>query len=179
MITKEGNKEAQTLEEKAQRAGFTIPAPKPTAAPIAAPPITPAVPKENPLKSLEGVIGFLDLAKRELMFKTEEFSVKIEWVAYLDEKMAKFKGGYKAKVTYEHSGDTNTLIDIISLFKPSTGGKGNYQPRNERIIVLQSCAKLAAEVWIAAETEKEFDAAMDLIIARAIKDADTLMKAGV
>ena len=51
---------------------------------------------------------------------------------------------------------------------------------NERLIVIQSCAKLAADVFAITTTPDtmDFDTAMDLIIDRAIHDADWIMKAG-
>ncbi|DBA34955.1 TPA_asm: hypothetical protein vir524_00053 [Caudoviricetes sp. vir524] len=55
-----------------------------------------------------------------------------------------------------------------------------FSPR-DRLIVLQSTLKACADVFAITTTpdSMDFDTAMDLIIARAIKDTDTLMKAGV
>ena len=62
--------------------------------------------------------------------------------------------------------------------KPFGGGGG--RPRNEKLIVLQSTLKACADVFAITTTpdSMDFDAAMDLIIARAVKDTDALMKAG-
>ena len=64
--------------------------------------------------------------------------------------------------------------------KSGYGGGKPFVPRNERIIVLQSCAKLGAEVFAYTTTPEtmDFDQAMDMIIARAIKDTETLMLEG-
>jgi hypothetical protein len=59
--------------------------------------------------------------------------------------VAKFKSGYKARITYEHAGDSNTLIDIVSLYKKGGGG-GNYQPRNEKPMAYESAFKSCVEL---------------------------------
>jgi hypothetical protein len=133
-------------------------------------------------KALEGkIVSYSPAPARSFTLQSEEgFKVVISWRENQDTAMAAFKPGYKAKATYE-VGEPNRLTEIVSTFKKGPGaGKGSYQPRNERLIVLQSCAKLAAEVYAITTTPdtQDFDHAMDTIIARAIKDADTLMKNG-
>ena len=56
-----------------------------------------------------------------------------------------------------------------------TGGT----PSRDQLIAIQSCAKVVAEVFIhcTAPGSQDFDAAMDIIITRAIHDADTIMTA--
>ena len=71
------------------------------------------------------------------------------------------------------------------------GGSGRrYEPRNERAIVLQTCYKACAEVIqhimsmpveaSERDEQEEFDHYMDMVLARAKRDADELCKhAGV
>lgn len=150
-MTKDGIKDVTTQEEKAQRAGFNQPTgtgPKPTPAPIIdADKIQggKGTPAENPLKTLEGAFGYIDMEKKTAAFKTEEFSVQVIWAQHLNEKMAKFKSGYKARITYEHAGVLNTLIEVVSLFKKGGSG-GNYQPRNEKPMAYESAFKSCCEL---------------------------------
>jgi hypothetical protein len=162
----------------AEKAGFNQPTqtgPKPTPAPMAAAP----APKENSLKTLEGVFGYIDMEKKTAAFKTEEFSVQVIWMQHLNEKMLKFKSGYKAKITYEHAGNSNTLIEIVSLYKKGGGG-GNYPPQNERLIVIQSNFRTLMNLFNACTCpdSQDFDAAVELIYGKALDITDRMMKDG-
>jgi len=158
----------------------TLTGPKPTPAPMAAP-----APKENPLKTLEGKIASMDDEHRTFQFQTEEFSVKIEWQEYLDVKMVRFKPSYKAKITYERAGNTNTLIDIVSLFKPAGAGgwsgKSSYAPRNDRIIALQSSLKVCADLFqsCTCPDTQDYDTCCDVVYAKALELTERIMKDGV
>jgi hypothetical protein len=97
----------------------------------------------------------------------------------LDIILQKQRPGWYVKVTSQE--DLVKRIDFAQ--KPADwpqGGKAYQKPRNERLIVIQSCAKLGADVFAITTTPDtmDFDTAMDLIIDRAIKDADWIMKAG-
>ena len=167
---------------KMEKAGFGRATPGP-ATPAAQATAAAKKPADDGLpKALEGkIVSYSPAPARSFTLQSEEgFKVVISWRENQDTAMAAFKPGYKAKATYE-VGEPNRLTEIVSTFKKGPGaGKGSYQPRNERLIVLQSCAKLAAEVYAITTTPdtQDFDHAMDTIIARAIKDADTLMKNG-
>ena len=167
---------------KMKTAGFGQPTPGPATSAAQAPSAAKKPADDGLPKALEGkIVSYSPAPARSFTLQSEEgFKVVISWRENQDPAMAVFRPGYKAKATYE-VGDPNRLTEIVSTFKKGTGaGKGSYQPRNERLIVLQSCAKLAAEVYAITTTPdtQDFDQAMDTIIARAIKDTETLMKNG-
>lgn len=61
------------------------------------------------------------------------------------------------------------------------GGFGGrpYTPRNERVIVLQCCMKVAADVWIGgSDRTLKYEEVMAKITAEAIKAAGELCRAG-
>lgn len=151
---------------------------------------TPGPATNGDLKSVEGQITFIDVAAHKVTVKDRAGeSHTFTWPPALQDVMSQKKQWWFLKVTGEHQKDFDIwkLTDAGFMTRPSewpksnTGGGGwNGQPRNERLIVLQSCAKLAAEVYAITTTPdtQNFDAAMDIIIARAIGDTETLMKAG-
>ena len=111
------------------------------------------------------------------------------WAGPLNDSMARLKQWFFVSISAEKSGDLWRVIDQTYFKKPEDwpvsqhggGGGRPFQPRNEKLIVLQSTLKACADVFAITTTPDtlDFDAAMDLIIARAIKDTETLMKAGV
>jgi len=146
-------------------------------------------PLESGIKIVQGQITAIDQGLHTVEVKDKEGKHhQMMWAAPLNEKMAKLKQWFFVSISAEKSGEYWKVIDQTYFKKPDDwpvsqkgyGGGKSYTPRNERIIVLQSCAKLAAEVFAITTTPEsmDFDAAMDLIITRAIKDTDTLMKAG-
>jgi len=165
-------------------AGFNQPAgPKPVPAPMQTA-AAPAPVKENPLKTLEGKIASMDDEHRTFQFQTEEFSVKIEWQEYLDVKMVRFKPSYKAKITYERAGNTNTLIDIVSLFKPGGvggwSGKSSYAPVNQKLIVLQSNFRTITDLFnqCTCPDTQSFDEACEVIYEKALAITARMMLDG-
>jgi hypothetical protein len=112
------------------------------------------------------------------------------WAGPLNDSMARLKQWFFVSISAEKSGEYWRVIDQTYFKKPDdwpssqhSGGPGGWkgQPRNERIIVLQSTLKVCAEVWTHTHTkidDLDFERGMDKIVARAIKDTDTLMKAG-
>ena len=111
------------------------------------------------------------------------------WAGPLNDSMARLKQWFFVSISAEKSGEYWRVIDQTYFKKPEDwpvsqhggGGGRPFQPRNEKLIVLQSTLKACADVFAITTTPDtmDFDTAMDLIIARAIKDTDTLMKAGV
>ena len=110
------------------------------------------------------------------------------WAGPLNDSMARLKQWFFVSISAEKSGEYWRVIDQTYFKKPEDwpvsqhggGGGRPFQPRNEKLIVLQSTLKACADVFAITTTPEtlDFDAAMDVIIARAIKDTDTLMKAG-
>jgi hypothetical protein len=141
------------------------------------------------LKQVDGQIASIDYDNRH--FALEDRSgiifLKVIWVQKFDLYMRKQKVGYYEKPTVIMTSQTAATLEDIRYVErpadwPKSGGKGkSYQPRNERLIVLQSCAKLGADVYaitnLTTVQPEDFESVMDLIIARAIKDTETLMKA--
>jgi hypothetical protein len=111
------------------------------------------------------------------------------WAGPLNDSMARLKQWFFVSISAEKSGEYWRIIDQTYFKRPEDwpvhgGGSGGWkgQPRNERIIVLQSTLKVCAEVWTHTHMkidDLDFERGMDEIVARAIKDTDTLMKAGV
>ena len=150
-------------------------------------------PKDKPLESgikiVQGQITAIDHGTHTVTVKDIDGKHhEMMWKGILIDKMEKLKQWFFVSISAEKSGDLWVVIDQTYYKKPDNwsvsqksgyGGKP-FVPRNERIIVVQSCAKLAAEVFAMTTTPDtvDFDAAMDLIIARAIKDTETLMQAG-
>jgi hypothetical protein len=142
------------------------------------------------LKQTEGQIVSINHDKRGLAIKdrngdTHPFYWQ-EQIKMTNNKGEPLKQWWFIKVVAEKQKDDTWWITSQGYFQrpddwPTTGGrKPAYQPRNERLIVIQSCAKLAADVFAITTTpdQMDFDTAMDLIIDRAIHDADWIMKAG-
>jgi hypothetical protein len=132
---------------------------------------------------LKGKVSAIDTQKRQVTMKDELGVLHIyQWTAELDVVMQKWKPGYYLDLNY----DADTYI--IKAAKYWQEGKDVFpkeakafqKPRNERLIVIQSCCKVCAEVFAITTTpdQMDFDTAMDLIIDRAIHDADRIMKAG-
>ena len=129
-----------------------------------------------------GKIASIDLTKRTIVLMDKDSILHPYKVPEaLDIILQKQKQGWYVKITSE--GESAKRIEYAPRPAdwPFQKGQGKqYQPRNERLIVIQSCAKLAADVFAITTTPDtmDFDTAMDLIIDRAIHDADWIMKAG-
>ena len=165
------------------------PAPKSPASPPAAP--------ASGLKIVEGQITAIDHGAHALTVKDRAGQAHVFiWAAPMDDRMAKLKQWWFVKVTAEQSGEYWKVVNQEFFKKPDDwpqsshgGGSGGrpQAPRNERIIVLQTCYKEAAEtarqMLIISDQkfdEKQADAVMDWVLARAKKDAAELCReAGV
>jgi hypothetical protein len=83
--------------------------------------------------------------------------------------------GYLACEAEKATPVSNVLDTAIKNYRTPT-------ELRERLIVLQSMCKLGAEVFaitnLTTVQPEDFEQVMDLIIARAIKDTETIMKAG-
>ena len=142
------------------------------------------------LKQVEGQVASIDYEGRHFALEDKAgiIFLKVTWSQKFDRIMGKQRVGFYEKPTVCMISDTTASLEDIQYTQrpadwPKSGGKGKaFQPRNERLIVLQSCAKLAADVYaitnLTTVQPEDFDSVMDSIIARAIKDTETLMKAG-
>jgi len=154
---------------------------------------TPA-PKAAPepvAKTVQGQIVAIDQGTHTIEVKDKDgVRHQMMWAGPLNDSMARLKQWFFVSISAEKSGEYWRVIDQTYFKKPDDwpvsqhgGGGGGWkgQPRNEKLIVLQSTLKACADVFAITTTpdSMDFDAAMDLIIARAIKDTETLMKAGV
>ena len=169
------------MERKSREAKTKEPEPQ------KAPPVD--KPLESGIKVVQGQIIEFNPAGHALTVKDKlGVNHSFLWPGILDAKMTKLKQWFFVSISAEKAGEYWKVIDQAYFKKPEdwpvfqkagSGGKP-FTPRNERIIVLQSCCKLAAEVFAITTCPDtvDFDAAMDCIIARAIKDTETLMQAG-
>jgi hypothetical protein len=149
----------------------------------------PKDPVEAATKIVQGQIIAIDQGTHTIEVK-DKAGVRhpMMWAGPLNDSMARLKQWFFISISAEKSGDLWKVIDQTYFKKPEDwpvsqhggGGGRPFQPRNEKLIVLQSTLKACADVFAITTTPDtlDFDAAMDLIIARAIKDTDTLMKAG-
>jgi hypothetical protein len=149
------------------------------------------------LKTIEGELASIDLEKRFFTLADRNgiiYPKKIIYGPQFDQTMAKQKIGYYEKVPVEVDEDSDEAVlqDIPFVKRPDDwprraqpGGKrgGNWQPRNDRAIMLQVCYKEACETsrHNIQQLTQEFDvdacnAQMDRALERAIKDAARLMK---
>ena len=139
-------------------------------------------PKDDGLpKTVEGKTVNINHQARTFTLRPDGgFGVDLTWGPGHDAKMEKFKENYKAKVTYETGKPAGRLIDITSGFKKdgAYGGKGNYQPRNEKIIVLQSSLKVCADLFQYCTTPdtQDYEAACDLVYNTALAMTEKIMK---
>lgn len=151
----------------------------------------PDKPLEAGIKLVQGQITALDPGTHTITVKDIKGTHhEMMWKAAMNDKMAKLKQWWFCAISAEKSGEYWIVIDQTFYQKPADwpvsqkqGGYGGKQftPRNEKIIVLQSTLKVCAEVWTHTHmkiNDLDFDTGMDEIIARAIKDTETLMKAG-
>ena len=140
------------------------------------------------LKQIDGQVASIDYENRHFALEDRAgiIFLKVSWAPKFDRIMGKQKVGFYEKPTVCMISDTSASLEDIQYTQrpadwPKSGGKGKaFQPRNERLIVIQSMCKLGAEVFAITTTpnQMDFDVAMDLIIDRAIHDTDTIMKAG-
>ncbi|MFA5379272.1 MAG: hypothetical protein WC455_26185 [Dehalococcoidia bacterium] len=149
----------------------------------------PKNPVEATTKIVQGQIIAIDQGTHTIEVK-DKVGVRhpMMWAGPLNDSMARLKQWFFVSISAEKSGEYWRVIDQTYFKRPEDwpvhgGGSGGWkgQPRNERIIVLQSTLKVCAEVWTHTHMkidDLDFERGMDEIVARAIKDTDTLMKAG-
>lgn len=131
-------------------------------------------------KAVEGkIISYSPAPARSFTLQSEEgFNVVIAWRENQDTAMATFKPGYKAKATYE-IGQPNRLIEIVSTYrKGSGGGKGNYQPRNERLIAFLAIHRDTVALFQSTTTPDTvtFEDAEDAVYKQAKKTLEQAMR---
>jgi hypothetical protein len=135
-----------------------------------------------PMNEIIGKIAVIDLTKRHMVIMDKDQILHPYTCAEpLDMILQEQKVGYFVKVTLD--GDICKKIEYAP--RPSDwpfqkGGGKPFIPRNDRLMSLLSMCKLGEGVFAITTTpdQMDFDTAMDLIISRAIKDTDTIMKAG-
>lgn len=133
------------------------------------------------MNELIGKIAVIELPKRHLVVMDRDMILHPYTCSVpLDVVLQKQKVGYFVKISSE--GDICKKIEYTPRPAdwPFKAAGKPFVPRNERLIVIQSMCKLGAEVFAITTTpnQMDFDTAMDLIIDRAIHDADMIMKAG-
>lgn len=136
---------------------------------------------EPTLKTAEGRLTKIDFGTRMLQFRPDkEFAVDIFWSPNQDEKMSKFKDGYKAKVTYEKDKTGKCwLSDIISTYKPGDKSKGDYQQKkSDGYILFESIFKTRTELYIETTdlSQVDFDVASEKILAGMERDYSRIME---
>ena len=138
----------------------------------------------NPEAELKGKVTIISMEKRQITLKdTDGILHPFTWTEPLDVVMRKWKEGYYLAV--KHDGD---ILKNASYWQegkdafPKMQGAGyKGQPRNERAIILQTCMKVAADVWIAGSDKSlKYEEVMTKITTEAIRAAKELCKeAGV
>jgi hypothetical protein len=155
-------------------------------------PFETSTPNTPALKTVEGQIVEIAPEAHKITVKDRTGALHtMVWAPPMHDQMSRLKQWWFTKITGEHVPDVDlwrlTATEFFKRpedwpFKPAGGfGGKSFTPRNEKLIVLQSTLKACADVFAITTTpdSMDFDTAMDLIIARAIKDTDALMKAGV
>ena len=143
---------------------------------------------ETSLKTVEGQITALDIPAHKITIKTRDGQHhEMMWTGFLDEKMSQLKQWWFCKVTAEKAGEFWKVMDQGFFQRPADwpfakGGAGGkpFQPRNERLIVLQSSLKVCADMFTACTTPdtQDYDQAIDMIVEKAIQITEKLMIAG-
>ena len=156
---------------------------------------SPGTPADQPLnadvrsapKTLKGSVTSVNTAKSLLVIEdTEGITHGFAYTAELDILVKKQKPGWFVEVTYRTQGDRELLSDVKYADRPAGQKKGGYsgggyksQPHNDRIIVLQCCMKVAADVWISGSDKTlKYEEVMTKITTEAILAAEALCTAG-
>ena len=142
------------------------------------------------LKVVEGQIVVLDAPAHSITVKDRQGVLHdMVWSAAYNAKMEKLKVWWFTKITGEHSGDVWKVASVDFFQRPAdwpfqkpAGGSGGkpYQPRNEKIIVLQSSLKAAVDLFQTCHVPDmvDYDQACELVVTKAIEMTDKIMKAG-
>jgi len=190
--------EQEAYNAKKQAAGFG----QPTEAPQdkvkdCTSPETPVVKpaSDNGLKTVIGQIVTVVPEKRGIAIKDVEGIIHpLYWLEGNDGVFSRLQKWWFIEVTAEKMGEEWRAISQTKADKPEGwkssgfGGKGNYQPRNDKAIIYQTAYKEACETartiakntgWSnETEAKKAFEQVMDMALARALKDGAELCKAG-
>ena len=127
-------------------------------------------------------------AKTFTMREVDGTETPFKWTEPLDMIMRKWKAGYY--LTVEYDSDSHLVKNVKywqegkdKFPRPEKGNRGNWQPRNDKAIMLQVCYKEACETarvhllqLSEPFEETECERVMDWAVARAIKDAKALIK---
>ncbi len=146
---------------------------------------------------VEGNVSDLDHDAKFFVLedRTGKAFVKIYWKAAHDEKMRKQKVGYYEAplVTMEeNTGGMQEAVLVDLPFKDrgdfprmqkkgyAGGGGRQYQPRNERIIVVECMLKAYCELWCSTNTPDQvtFADAREDILKAVEQDLSRVLKAG-
>jgi hypothetical protein len=139
------------------------------------------------LKTVEGQIVSLFPDSRVIVVKDRMGNAHpFKWMANLDYAMMRLKQWWFTRITAELRG-SEYFVTVKEFFErpddwPTSRkegqGDGQYQPRNEKLIALQSTLKTAAEVYIhcTAPGTQDFDAAMNVIKDKAVEITNALMQ---
>ena len=138
-------------------------------------------------RDYKGKVSAVDLDKRILtMFDEMGVTHPFKWTEPLDVVMQKQKVGYYLSLKYDD--ETRVLksahywSEWKENWKPAQNQKPQWQgkPRNEKIIVLQSSLKVAADLFQCCTTPdtQDYESACELVVSMAIKMTNALMKEG-
>ena len=149
---------------------------------------------DTTLKTVEGNIAEIDFDNRffTLEDKTGIIFIKIFWKPPFEEKIKKQKVGYYEAPSVEMNGENEAvMIDLpwkergdfprSQRRQQQKGGGRPWQPRNEKLIVLQCALKAAVDLYIhSVPPGEKYDigAALSDCTKAAITTTDELMKAG-
>lgn len=179
-------KEREEYNRKAQAAGFTT-------GNNCTSPDTPAVNPSNStgLKTVEGQITTLDIPAHKVWLKDRKGDTHyFIWGPALHDQMSKLKPYWFVKLTGEYEKDVDLWrMTSQEYFKrpedwPATVHRRVFErpEKNDKIIVLQTCLKVSADVRISRgfcqDEDGKFADQMAEIVAEAVKAADALCKAG-
>jgi len=160
---------------KRQKAGFNTP--------------TPATPAPG-LKTVIGQIQAVNPDKRGIAVKDVGGVIhSLYWLPGTDSAFAHLKQWWFVKVTAEVVGDEWRAISQTKADKPEGwksaggyGGKGNYQPRNDKAMIVESAFKSCVELFDPERDGKgkSFEDNVERVRIQADRIADWMMtKAGV
>jgi hypothetical protein len=138
---------------------------------------------------LNGKCTAIDPTTRTFTMKeVDGTETPFKWTEPLDVVMRKWKAGYYLSVQYDP--DTHTVKNVKywqegkDQFPREKGRGGQYQSRNEKLIVYQTCYKECCEtvremVILPTDVldETEFNRVMDIALERAKRDAKELIRA--
>ena len=130
----------------------------------------------------KGKVSAIDQEKRTLHIKDEKGTNAIlVWTDVLDVVMRKWKPGYYLVLKY----DADTYIIKSSVYWQEGKDlfpkeKGNFKPRNERLIVVQVLVKAWTELYVHSmiPDEVDFNKARQEILQAVRDDISTVMEIG-